>query len=69
LSLLFPLALGRLFKRRNASERPPEAQIKPIPEWLNAVLIRFQRLETAMFRRMSLPWGLSVVTVLQKPGG
>jgi SAM-dependent methyltransferase len=69
LSLLFPLALGRLFKRRNASERTPEAQIKPIPEWLNAVLIRFQRLETAMFRRMSLPWGLSVVTVLQKPGG
>jgi SAM-dependent methyltransferase len=69
LSLLFPLALGRVFKRRAASDRPPEAQIKPIPEWLNAALIRFQRLETAMFRRVSLPWGLSVVTVLQKPAG
>jgi hypothetical protein len=32
-------------------------------------LIRLQRLETAMFRRKSLPWGLSVVTVLQKPVG
>jgi SAM-dependent methyltransferase len=68
LSLLFPLALGRLLRRRDSEHRPPEAQIKPIPGWLNAALIRFQRLETAMFRRASLPWGLSVVTVLQKPG-
>ena len=67
LSLLFPLALGRLLKRPNASDRPPEAQIKPIPDWLNAALIRFQRFETAILRWMSLPWGLSVVAVLQKP--
>ena len=38
LSLLFPLALGRLWRRREATNRPPEAQIKPIPEWLNAAL-------------------------------
>jgi SAM-dependent methyltransferase len=69
LSLLFPLALGRLLKRREVSDRPPEAQIKPIPEWLNAALILFQRLETALFRRQTPPWGLTVVTVLQKPGG
>ena len=68
LSLLFPLSLGRLLKRRAVDEnREPQAQIKPIPRWLNAALIHFQRLETAMFRRKSLPWGLSVVTVLQKP--
>jgi SAM-dependent methyltransferase len=69
LSLLFPLALGRLLRRREASDRPPEALIKPIPDWLNAALIRLQRFEKALFRRASLPWGLSVVTVLQKPGG
>jgi SAM-dependent methyltransferase len=69
LSLLFPLALGRLFKRRDRANRAPEALIQPVPGWLNAGLIWFQRLETAMFRRRSLPWGLSVVTVLQKPGG
>ena len=67
LSLLFPLALGRLLKRRASEQGQPEAQIKPIPGWLNAALIGFQRFETAMFRRKSLPWGLSVVTVLEKP--
>jgi SAM-dependent methyltransferase len=68
LSLLFPLALGRVLNRFGSdNSRPPEAQIKPVPAWLNAALIRFQRLETALFRRMSLPWGLSVVTVLEKP--
>ncbi len=69
LSLLFPLALGRLLKRRSREQNGPEAQIKPIPGWLNAALIRFQRFETALFRRKSLPWGLSVVTVLEKPAG
>jgi SAM-dependent methyltransferase len=68
LSLLFPLALGRVLKRHDGdNSRPPEAQIKPVPKWLNAALIRFQRFETALFRRRSLPWGLSVVTVLEKP--
>jgi SAM-dependent methyltransferase len=68
LSFLFPLALGRLLKRQSGTNgRPPEAQIKPVPGWINSALIRVQRLETALFRHGSLPWGLSVVTVLQNP--
>jgi SAM-dependent methyltransferase len=67
LSLLFPLALGRLLKRPKDNGKPAEAQIKPVPEWLNAALIRLQRFETALFRIGSLPWGLSVVAVLRKP--
>lgn len=68
LSLLLPLALGRLLKRGGQDQdKPPEAQIPPVPEWLNAALIRFQRFENTLFRFGSLPWGLSVVAVLQKP--
>jgi SAM-dependent methyltransferase len=67
LSLLFPIALWRLLKGPRDDGKPPEAQIKPVPAWLNATLIRFQRVETMLFRYGSLPWGLSVVAVLQKP--
>jgi SAM-dependent methyltransferase len=67
LCFLFPLALGRLLKTRRAPDRPPQAQVKPVPPWLNAALVRFQRLETRLLQHVRLPWGLSVVAVLQKP--
>lgn len=67
LCFLFPLALGRLLKPKARSNRPPEAQLKSVPPWLNALLVRFQRLETRLLRHVRLPWGLSVVAVLQKP--
>ncbi len=67
LSFLLPLALIRLLQRKPPSGRVPEAQLIPIPDVLNAALIRLQRLETALMRRLTLPWGLSVVAVIQKP--
>lgn len=67
LFFLFPLALGRLLKPKAPTGRPPEAQLKPVAPWLNAALIRFQRFESALSRTVRLPWGLSVVAVLQKP--
>ena len=67
LFFLFPLALGRLLKAKPRSGRQPEAQLKPVPPWLNSSLIRFQRFETSLLRRVRLPFGLSVVSVLQKP--
>jgi ubiquinone/menaquinone biosynthesis C-methylase UbiE len=67
LAFLLPLALGRLRKRKPASGRVAEAQVPALPEALNAALIRFQRLETALLRRMNLLWGLSVVAVIRKP--
>lgn len=70
LSLLFPLALGRLWRKpRRDPDRPPEALIRPVPGWLNSALIRLQRVETALCRRGTPPWGLSVVAVLEKPVG
>ncbi len=64
---LLPLALGRLLRKRSRADQPPRAQITPVPRWLNTLLIRLQRVEAAMVRRMSLPWGLTVLAVLQKP--
>jgi hypothetical protein len=34
---------------------------------MNRLLIRFQRIETAMLTRLRFPWGVSVVAVLRKP--
>ncbi|GIV17927.1 MAG: type 11 methyltransferase [Armatimonadota bacterium] len=68
LFFLFPLALVmRLLKRRPPPDKEPEAQLPPLPEWLNRFLIRFQRIETAMLARLRFPWGVSVVAVLRKP--
>lgn len=68
LFFLFPLALVmRLLKRRPPPDKEPEAQLPALPEWLNRLLIRFQRIETAMLTRLRFPWGVSVVAVLRKP--
>lgn len=68
LFFLFPVALVlRLLKRRSPPDKEPEAQLPPLPEWLNRFLIRFQRIETAMLTRLRFPWGVSVVAVLRKP--
>jgi SAM-dependent methyltransferase len=67
LCFLLPLALGRLLKTRRSPDRPPQAQVKPVSPWLNAALVRFQRLETRLLHHVRLPWGLSVVAVLHKP--
>jgi SAM-dependent methyltransferase len=68
LFFLFPLALVmRFFKRNPPPGKQPEAQLPPLPLWLNRLLIRFQRIETALLARLRFPWGVSVVAVLRKP--
>lgn len=68
LFFLFPLALiMRLLKRKPPPHKEPEAQLPPLPDWLNRFLIRFQRMETSLLHRCSFPWGVSVVAVLRKP--
>lgn len=68
LFFLFPLALVmRLLKRIPPPNKQPEAQLPPLPNWLNRFLIRFQRIETALLHYCRFPWGVSVVAVLRKP--
>lgn len=67
LAFLLPLALLRLIKRQPTPARPPEAQLWPVPAWLNTALVRLQRVETAILKRIALPFGLSVLAVIEKP--
>jgi SAM-dependent methyltransferase len=66
LFLLFPLALGRLVRRPQVTGQVPVALVKSVPNWLNSTLIGLQRFEMVLSRRIALPWGLSVVSVVQK---
>jgi SAM-dependent methyltransferase len=66
LFLLFPFALGRLLKRAPVAGQVPRAMVKSVPHWLNSTLIRLQRFEMVLSRRITLPWGLSIVSVIQK---
>ncbi len=67
LSFLLPMALTRLLRRKPPATGTPQAQLIPVPAVLNAALIRFQRLETRLLRWVRLPWGLTVLAVVQKP--
>jgi len=65
-SLLFPLALGRLLKRKPRS-RPPESLVTPVPRTLHHALLAIQRLERRLLRRLDFAWGLSLAAILRRP--
>ncbi|MBI5814387.1 MAG: class I SAM-dependent methyltransferase [Nitrospinae bacterium] len=48
-------------------DRRPEAELSPAPEWLNAAMIRWFRLETAVAGVFGLPFGLSLQIAGEKP--
>lgn len=65
---LFPLvAVIRFFEKRRSGA--PKASLPELPKWLNGALIRLQALEGALIRRVSLPWGSSVVALARKDLG
>jgi hypothetical protein len=68
-SLLFPLALLRLLKRKKPSGGPVEAKLPAVPPVVNRMLLGVQRLEAGFLRWCPLPFGLSVAAVLRRPVG
>lgn len=42
------------------------SDVKPVPRWLNTLLGAALKLEARMLRRMSFPFGLSVITLAEK---
>jgi ubiquinone/menaquinone biosynthesis C-methylase UbiE len=63
-SLLFWMAAPhRLFSKLRGST---ESDVKPVPAWLNTILGTALRLEARMLRRMTFPFGLSVITLAEK---
>jgi hypothetical protein len=81
LAILVPAALLRAVKglRHKAVQRAytrgfthepstPETDFMPVPGWVNSVLTAYYQVESRALRRITLPVGLSVVCVAQKPG-
>lgn len=67
---LFPLALlQRLLTKWVFKPAEIDEQIPRIPSFLNALLVRFQKMETALMHLAALPFGLSILAVAEKPGG
>lgn len=63
---LFPLVAAiRFFEKRRRGEA--RASLPVLPHWLNQALIGLQTFEATLIRRISLPWGSSVVAVARKP--
>jgi SAM-dependent methyltransferase len=72
--ILAPTVAVRILKtlRQGAAERAgqesdPETDFMPVPGWLNRALTGYYMWEARTLARRSLPFGLSVVCVAQKP--
>ncbi|NLH98720.1 MAG: class I SAM-dependent methyltransferase [Chthonomonadales bacterium] len=65
MTLLFPIVwLVRMRERRMAV---PQASVRPVAPPLNRALIGLLHAENALVRRCSLPFGVTVLCVAQKP--
>jgi SAM-dependent methyltransferase len=63
-TLLFAAALfHRVLSRITGST---ESDVKPVATWLNALLESFLKLEARVLKRISFPFGLSLMVVAQK---
>lgn len=63
--VLFPAVVAtRVLDKLKRGE--PKASLPKVPGWLNRALIALQDWESAALRRVSLPWGSSVVAVARR---
>jgi len=67
LSALFPLAAAVRLATRGRKPDEAAAALPRVPEFINRSLIGLQAAELAVARRVSLPFGLSVLAVARKP--
>jgi len=65
--LLFPpIALARMLMRDNTPQRQDKSSLKPVNKVLNAVLLAIFRMEKHILHRVRLPFGVSLIAVLEK---
>jgi SAM-dependent methyltransferase len=69
-ALLFPLIFAfRMWKRLSNPSPENHSDVKPLPPYLNKVLLAVYHLEALLVGRTRLPVGSSVVCVARKPNG
>ena len=69
---LFPMvATSRLLSRwrQRSNSKPETSDLKPIPTWLNRILVIIVGIERMILRRVNFSFGSSLLVVLQKPLG
>ena len=70
-TILFPIALFvRLRKRLLSSGNPsgvPSSDLKPLPPFLNEILVHIFGFEATLLKFMSFPIGVSLIAVVKKP--
>jgi len=75
---IFPLSAGLILLRKLTRTAPDMAsphfdddayqvEMEPAPSWLNSLLDALGKVEVALLRRMSLPFGTSIITIARKP--
>ena len=72
-TILAPATLARFIKQKKYKLNKNQVEIKnipsdfrPLPKWLNSILLSISSLERLILFRISLPFGLSVIAVCQK---
>lgn len=67
LAALFPLAAAQRLATRSRQKAGESAGLPAVPKAVNSALIAFQAAELALARHLSLPFGLSILSVARKP--
>ena len=67
--LFFPIAAVRMLKyfMRTEGEKAESDFFMPLPKWLNSTLYSLFSAELKCLSTVNLPFGLSILTVIQKP--
>jgi SAM-dependent methyltransferase len=65
-SFLPAIAARRFWERLAASSSPPRSEIGPIPPWLNRACMGLLGMERRLLRFGDLPFGSSILAVVQK---
>ena len=61
--LFWAAAIHRMLSRMRGGA---ESDVQSMPDWINRSLLKILRLEAALLRRVSFPFGLSVIALAQK---
>lgn len=60
-------ATSALSTSDNSDEGNARSDLRPIPDWLNAFLLSIARVEHVLFRRVTVPFGSTILLTARKP--
>jgi ubiquinone/menaquinone biosynthesis C-methylase UbiE len=62
-ALFFPILALRIWQGLRKNSTHPKTSIQVLPEWINSSLVGLLAMERMVFRRMNLPFGVSIVAL------